>query len=70
MVYEPAVVVVTAEHDGTGAGQLTEWPQFSHFDPHRHAVHAASPKAIDGHGTLDADTRHEAGWRVGALGCP
>lgn len=49
---------------------LTEWPQFSHVDPHRLASRAASPKVIDGRGTLNTETWREAGWTVRALGRP
>ncbi|MFD0042694.1 UDP-glucose dehydrogenase family protein [Streptomyces anulatus] len=47
---------------------LTEWPQYSHIDPHRLAARATSPKVIDGRGTLNADTWREAGWTFRALG--
>ncbi|MEV0125985.1 UDP-glucose/GDP-mannose dehydrogenase family protein [Streptomyces sp. NPDC050703] len=49
---------------------LTEWPQFSHVDPHRLASLAASPKVIDGRGTLNTETWREAGWTVRSLGRP
>ncbi|MFE3830450.1 UDP binding domain-containing protein [Streptomyces sp. NPDC059092] len=49
---------------------LTEWPQFSHIDPHRLAVRAATARVIDGRGTLNADTWRDAGWTVRVLGRP
>ncbi|WP_438296827.1 hypothetical protein [Streptomyces sp. HUAS TT7] len=49
---------------------LTEWPQFSHIDPHTLAARAANPKVVDGQGTLDANTWREAGWTFRALGRP
>uniref|UniRef100_A0AAU1I8L7 UDP-glucose 6-dehydrogenase n=1 Tax=Streptomyces sp. NBC_00180 TaxID=2903632 RepID=A0AAU1I8L7_9ACTN len=49
---------------------LTEWPQFSHIDPHRLAARTATPRVIDGRGTLNADTWREAGWTFRALGRP
>ncbi|MFF1460549.1 UDP-glucose dehydrogenase family protein [Streptomyces sp. NPDC058330] len=49
---------------------LTEWPQFSHVDPHRLANRVTSPKVIDGRGTLNPDRWREAGWTVRALGRP
>lgn len=49
---------------------LTEWPQYSHIDPHRLAPRAANAKVIDGRGTLNADRWREAGWTYRALGRP
>ncbi|MGW0819925.1 UDP-glucose dehydrogenase family protein [Streptomyces sp. NPDC002845] len=49
---------------------LTEWPQYSHVDPHNLAARAATPKVIDGRGTLNADTWREADWTFRALGRP
>ncbi|WP_406269534.1 UDP-glucose/GDP-mannose dehydrogenase family protein [Streptomyces sp. NBC_00191] len=49
---------------------LTEWSQFSHVDPHRLAQRVASPKVIDGRGTLNPDRWREAGWTYRALGRP
>ncbi|MFH8737125.1 UDP-glucose dehydrogenase family protein [Streptomyces sp. NPDC017964] len=49
---------------------LTEWPQYSHIDPHRLASRAATQRVIDGRGTLNADTWREAGWTFRALGRP
>ncbi|MGY4907260.1 UDP-glucose dehydrogenase family protein [Streptomyces sp. 900116325] len=61
---------IAAVQDADLLLHLTEWPQFSHVDPHRLAVRAASAKVIDGRGTLNADTWREAGWTVRALGRP
>ncbi|MDQ0605759.1 UDPglucose 6-dehydrogenase [Streptomyces canus] len=49
---------------------LTEWPQFPRIDPHRLAARTATPKVIDGRGTLDPAAWHEAGWTFRALGRP
>ncbi|MEN8654844.1 UDP-glucose/GDP-mannose dehydrogenase family protein [Streptomyces sp. 21So2-11] len=61
---------IAAVQDADLLLHLTEWAQFSHIDPHRLANRAASPKVIDGRGTLDADRWREAGWTVRALGRP
>jgi UDPglucose 6-dehydrogenase len=49
---------------------LTEWPQFTHIDPHRFATRVTTSTVIDGRGTLNSDTWREAGWAVLALGRP
>ncbi|GGP86718.1 UDP-glucose dehydrogenase family protein [Streptomyces melanogenes] len=61
---------IAAVQDADLLLHLTEWPQYSHVDPHRLAARATSAKVIDGRGTLDADTWREAGWTVRALGRP
>lgn len=61
---------IAAVQDADLLLHLTEWPQFSHVDPHRLASHAASPKIIDGRGTLDTETWRAAGWTVRSLGRP
>ncbi|MEU3047515.1 UDP binding domain-containing protein [Streptomyces sp. NPDC006984] len=61
---------IAAVQDADLLLHLTEWPQYSHIDPHRLAARTASPKVIDGRGTLNADTWREAGWTVRALGRP
>ncbi|MFD5393332.1 hypothetical protein ACFWJW_03640 [Streptomyces sp. NPDC127097] len=43
---------------------LTEWPQFSHIDPPRSADRTATPRFINGRGTLNTDTWRDAGWTV------
>ncbi|MDX3848501.1 hypothetical protein [Streptomyces europaeiscabiei] len=47
---------------------LTEWPQFSHVDPHRLAARVTTPKVIDGRGTLNPALWREADWTFRALG--
>ncbi|MEU5331356.1 UDP-glucose dehydrogenase family protein [Streptomyces parvus] len=59
---------VAAVQDADLLLHLTEWPQYSHIDPHSLAARATSPKVIDGRGTLNADTWREAGWTFRALG--
>ncbi|MFE7834731.1 UDP-glucose dehydrogenase family protein [Streptomyces sp. NPDC057474] len=49
---------------------LTEWPHYSHVDPHRLAARAAVLKVIDGRGTLNPALWREAGWTFRALGRP
>ncbi|WP_405847090.1 UDP-glucose dehydrogenase family protein [Streptomyces sp. NBC_01518] len=49
---------------------LTEWPQYSHIDPHQLATRMTAPKVIDGRGTLDSHCWREAGWIFRTLGCP
>ncbi|MEC4020160.1 UDP-glucose dehydrogenase family protein [Streptomyces sp. H27-D2] len=61
---------IAAVQDADLLLHLTEWPQFSHIDPHRLATRAASPKVVDGRGTLDADRWRKAGWTIRALGRP
>ncbi|MGW1616652.1 UDP binding domain-containing protein [Streptomyces sp. NPDC002285] len=61
---------IAAVQDADLLLHLTEWPQYSHVDPHRLAARTASPKVIDGRGTLNADTWRKAGWTVCALGRP
>ncbi|MGW3929791.1 UDP-glucose dehydrogenase family protein [Streptomyces microflavus] len=61
---------IAAVQDADLLLHLTEWPQYSHIDPHRLAARAASAKVIDGRGTLNVDTWREAGWTVRALGRP
>ncbi|WP_328876929.1 UDP-glucose dehydrogenase family protein [Streptomyces sp. NBC_00299] len=61
---------IAAVQDADLLLHLTEWPQFSHIDPHRLAARATTPKVIDGRGTLNAETWREAGWTVRALGRP
>ncbi|MFI1176967.1 UDP-glucose dehydrogenase family protein [Streptomyces melanogenes] len=61
---------IAAVQDADLLLHLTEWPQYSHVDPHRLATRAASAKVIDGRGTLDAETWREVGWTVRALGRP
>jgi UDPglucose 6-dehydrogenase len=58
----------TAVQDADLLLHLTEWPQYSHIDPHSLAARATSPKVIDGRGTLNAETWREAGWTFRALG--
>ncbi|MFD8447056.1 UDP-glucose dehydrogenase family protein [Streptomyces globisporus] len=59
---------IAAVQDADLLLHLTEWPQYSHIDPHSLAARATSPKVIDGRGTLNADTWREAGWTFRALG--
>jgi hypothetical protein len=61
-----------AVDQGQGLGDVVDVgrPRFSHIDPHRVAARTASPRVIDGRGTLDADTWRDAGWTVGTLGRP
>ncbi|WP_327320440.1 hypothetical protein [Streptomyces sp. NBC_01235] len=47
-----------------GARQLTRWPKSFFF------ARTASPRVIDGRGTLNAGTWREAGWTARALGRP
>ncbi|MFJ2218376.1 UDP-glucose dehydrogenase family protein [Streptomyces sp. NPDC101062] len=61
---------IAAVQDADLLLHLTEWPQYSHVDPHRLAARAASPQVIDGRGTLNAVTWREAGWTFRALGRP
>ncbi|MEU0351437.1 UDP-glucose/GDP-mannose dehydrogenase family protein [Streptomyces sp. NPDC006237] len=61
---------IAAVQDADLLLHLTEWPQFSHIDPHRLAARTATPRVIDGRGTLNADTWRDAGWTVRALGRP
>ncbi|QDQ09477.1 UDP-glucose dehydrogenase family protein [Streptomyces spectabilis] len=61
---------IAAVQDADLLLHLTEWPQYSHVDPLRLASRAASPKVIDGRGTLSAETWCEAGWTVRSLGRP
>ncbi|MEU9927237.1 hypothetical protein [Streptomyces anulatus] len=61
---------IAAVQDADLLLHLTEWPQYSHIDPHSLAARATSPKVIDGRGTLNADTWREAGWTFRALGRP
>ncbi|MFF1378034.1 UDP-glucose dehydrogenase family protein [Streptomyces sp. NPDC058308] len=61
---------IVAVQDSDLLLHLTEWPQYSHVDPHRIASRAASPKVIDGRGTLNTETWREAGWTVRSLGRP
>ena len=63
-------VPIAAVQDTDLLLHLAEWPQFSHIDLHRVAARTASPRVIDGRGTLDADTWRDAGWTVRALGRP
>ncbi|MEU4615198.1 UDP-glucose dehydrogenase family protein [Streptomyces umbrinus] len=61
---------IAAVQDADLLLHLTEWPQFSHVDPHRLAAHTATPNVIDGRGTLNPATWREAGWTFRALGRP
>ncbi|WP_151482093.1 UDP-glucose dehydrogenase family protein [Streptomyces albicerus] len=61
---------IAAVQDAELLLHLTEWPQFSHIDPHRLAARIATPKVIDGRGTLNLATWREAGWTFRALGRP
>ncbi|MFF8882916.1 UDP-glucose dehydrogenase family protein [Streptomyces flaveolus] len=61
---------IAAVQDADLLLHLTEWPQYSHIDPHHLAARTATPRVIDGRGTLNADTWREAGWTVRALGRP
>ncbi|MFF4305520.1 UDP-glucose dehydrogenase family protein [Streptomyces sp. NPDC001601] len=61
---------IAAVQDADLLLHLTEWPQFSHIDPARLAARTATPKVIDGRGTLDPATWREAGWTFRALGRP
>ncbi|MFF1716287.1 UDP-glucose dehydrogenase family protein [Streptomyces sp. NPDC058268] len=61
---------IVAVQDADLLLHLTEWPQYSHIDPHRLASHAASLRVIDGRGTLTADRWREAGWTFRAFGRP
>ncbi|MFJ2649006.1 UDP-glucose dehydrogenase family protein [Streptomyces sp. NPDC087420] len=61
---------IAAVHDADLLLHLTEWAHFSQIDPTRLTDSAASPKVIDGRGTLDAARWREAGWTVRALGRP
>lgn len=59
---------IVAVQDADLLLHLTEWPQFSHVDPHRLAARTVSPRVVDGRGTLDPVTWREAGWTFRALG--
>lgn len=61
---------IAAVQDADLLLHLTEWPQFSHVEPHRLATRAASLRVVDGRGTLNADSWREAGWTFRALGRP
>lgn len=61
---------IAAVQDADLLLHLTEWPQFSHIDPHKLVARAASPKVIDGRGVLNPATWREAGWTFRALGRP
>ncbi|MFJ2769566.1 UDP-glucose dehydrogenase family protein [Streptomyces sp. NPDC087300] len=61
---------IAAVQDADLLLHLTEWPQYSHADPHRLATLATTPKVIDGRGTLNPVTWREAGWTFRALGRP
>ncbi|MGW1687629.1 UDP-glucose dehydrogenase family protein [Streptomyces albidoflavus] len=61
---------IAAVQDADLLLHLTEWPQYSHVDPHCLATLATTPKVIDGRGTLTADRWREAGWTFRALGRP
>lgn len=61
---------IAAVQDAELLLHLTEWPQFSHIDPHRLAARIATRRVIDGRGTLNADTWRDAGWSVRVLGRP
>ncbi|WP_393063359.1 UDP-glucose dehydrogenase family protein [Streptomyces sp. LN549] len=61
---------IAAVQDADLLLHLTEWPQFSHIDPHRLAARTATRRVIDGRGTLNADTWRDAGWTVRVLGRP
>ncbi|MGH4029424.1 UDP binding domain-containing protein [Actinomycetota bacterium Odt1-20B] len=61
---------IAAVQDADLLLHLTEWPQYSHIDPHRLAARPATPRVIDGRGTLNADSWRDAGWSYRALGRP
>ncbi|WP_048579528.1 UDP binding domain-containing protein, partial [Streptomyces viridochromogenes] len=61
---------IAAVQDADLLLHLTEWSQFSHIDPHRLAARTATPRVIDGRGTLNPVTWRDAGWTVRALGRP
>ncbi|MFJ8803085.1 UDP-glucose dehydrogenase family protein [Streptomyces sp. NPDC102487] len=61
---------IAAVQDADLLLHLTEWPQYSHIEPHRLAARTATPCVIDGRGTLNTDTWRDAGWTVLALGRP
>jgi UDPglucose 6-dehydrogenase len=61
---------IAAVQDADLLLHLTEWPQYSHVNPHRLAARAATPRVIDGRGTLTADRWRAAGWTFRALGRP
>jgi UDPglucose 6-dehydrogenase len=61
---------IAAVQDADLLLHLTEWPQFSHIDPHRLATRTSTPKIIDGRGTLNPDTWRDAGWTCRTLGRP
>ncbi|GGV70525.1 UDP-glucose 6-dehydrogenase [Streptomyces longisporoflavus] len=61
---------IAAVQDADLLLHLTEWPQYSHLDPHRLATSSATPRVIDGRSTLNADHWREAGWTFRALGRP
>ncbi|MCX4907379.1 UDP-glucose/GDP-mannose dehydrogenase family protein [Streptomyces sp. NBC_00878] len=61
---------IAAVQDADLLLHLTEWPQFSHIDPHRLATRVTTPKVIDGRGTLNPDTWRNAGWTCRTLGRP
>ncbi|UUU19136.1 UDP-glucose dehydrogenase family protein [Streptomyces sp. DSM 40750] len=61
---------ITAVQDTDLLLHLTEWPQYSHIDPHHLAARTTTPKVIDGRGTLDPARWREAGWTFRALGRP
>ncbi|MFF1716554.1 UDP-glucose dehydrogenase family protein [Streptomyces sp. NPDC058268] len=61
---------IAAVQDADLLLHLTEWPQYSHIDPHRLTTRAAHTHLIDGRGTLNAQTWREAGWTIQALGRP
>ncbi|WP_413812700.1 UDP binding domain-containing protein [Streptomyces sp. OE57] len=62
--------LIAAVQDADLLLHLTEWPQYSHVDPHRLAARTATPRVIDGRGTLNTDTWRDAGWTVRAFGRP
>lgn len=66
----PVCVRSSGSLDADLLPHLTEWPQFSHIAPHKLAARTATPKVIDGRGTLNTDTWRDAGWTVRALGRP
>ncbi|HEY9326713.1 MAG TPA: UDP-glucose/GDP-mannose dehydrogenase family protein [Streptomyces sp.] len=61
---------IAAVQDADLLLHLTEWPQYSHIDPHCLATRAATARFIDGRGTLNADHWRAAGWTYRALGRP
>ncbi|WP_274558975.1 UDP-glucose dehydrogenase family protein [Streptomyces spiramyceticus] len=61
---------IAATEDADLLLHLTEWPQYSHIDPHHLTTRVAQTNVIDGRGTLNPDCWRKAGWTYRALGRP